>query len=73
MSRSKTAPWTVELQDQEGTREIIARCWREDAAEAAVDRVDLEDGETLTLRRRRRILRIRGHAVALAEHPDIPF
>lgn len=73
MSRSRTAPFTVELQVRGGASEIIARCWREDAAVAAVERVDLEEGETLTLRNRRRVMRIRGHDAALAASAEIPF
>ena len=72
MSLRKAAPWTVELQKQgETAGELIARCWREDAALAAIEHVDIQDDETLTLRERLICLILRGACAAGHPMPKI--
>ncbi|TCR60915.1 hypothetical protein [Bosea sp. BK604] len=73
MSRRKTAPWTVELSRQKGASQVIARCWLRDAAVAAIEHVELKDGESLTLLERGIVRRMRGRNLAVSELPEIPF
>ncbi len=73
MLRLGMGPFTLEVRAADDYQAVVARCLTEEAAGAAIGRIDLVPGESLTLYEDGEVVCILGRDPEMASNPEIPF